>query len=197
MRAYVRGAFAASVGFLSLACNGAQGPEGPAGPQGVRGPKGPPGSGSTIESIHDGSRLRGHYRIWEDGAREFMGTWFDTMLNQSCSASLASDGEERCLPLPVAPTSRALYSDAACTKAILLVFDPATPPAVVPPGYVTVHVSGAKDRYLLVGAKDPSVKTYYADDTGPCMPVGTVTSGYYVYDATIVEPDTFVKSTIQ
>jgi hypothetical protein len=71
---------------------------------------------SAVEQNISGStRLGGDYYVAEDGARQQLG-FYDSQKRALCSAQLASDGAQRCLPQTQTVDVIGLYANASCTQ---------------------------------------------------------------------------------
>ena len=113
---------------------GVAGAKGDIGPAGAAGKDGQPGAaGKDGQGALDGSRLKGRYRVGEDGSREFLG-WHDEQLDADCAWMAASDGKERCIPGSKGGLLFHVYADAGCTTlaGVLENYNPGCQPAKLP-----------------------------------------------------------------
>jgi hypothetical protein len=147
-----------------------------------------------------GTRLRARFARGSDGSQYLIG-WFDTKLNVRCAPSTLSFGAMGGTLDPGKPyacrpsypsvdhqTTLSAYSDAACTKAILLSLQNTVP--------ARAYGGGLYD-FKKTNATPPS--TVYSKDTaGACvssavnLPAGTAV---YVYEANPVSDSEFVTFT--
>jgi hypothetical protein len=142
-----------------------------------------------LQSDTSGTRLTARYTsttvVGADGVQrvtKFFAGWFDSQRNEYCYATLASDGQQRCIPSDTGgpgvaavsggPGQHSYYSDAACTKPIIeVVLDSACPSmpscsACNPPAPKYFRGSGS----ACVGAK--------------LYPVGAQITGTTIYQST-------------
>jgi hypothetical protein len=85
---------------------------------------------SAMADINSGgSRLKANYYAGSDGSQQFLATFHDTMRNEDCAFSTASDGTIRCLPIAGGASGATVseysvyYADAACTQPVVAVSD--------------------------------------------------------------------------
>jgi hypothetical protein len=128
--------------------------------------------GSALADINaGGTRLKANYYAGSDGSQQFLATFHDTMRNEDCAFSTASDGSIRCLPTqgpPASPSNYAVYyADAACTQPILALGNCSGNTA---PRYVQVGgLFGAGKNgpaYYTVGSKTTLTAAYQLSYTG-------------------------------
>jgi hypothetical protein len=175
------------------------------------GPAGPTGpAGGDIEM--SGSRLVARYTtttdVGADGAQRmtkaFAG-WFDTQRNEYCGVELASDGQQRCLPNDTGTATggsvsvssgsgQSAYSDAACTKPVVLVGKCQQVPHYFRTWDTTTCPNGLPHLFL-IGAQ---LSSYYFGGPGNCI-MQPIPAGSSVYDASStaeIPPASFVAFTV-
>jgi hypothetical protein len=190
--------------------NGERGPTGATGATGPQGVPGPAGSGFSPDggSFQSGSRLRAKYLDGADGTKQFV-TWWDSQLQIDCSFQLASDNQQRCLPIqgdPQGAWGYLVFSDTQCTVPVIMI-PPAGGCLNGTPKYVSTGGGGlgvgtgiaCETQSAIWAPGQPySGPVYTQGANGGCTTFsGGVSPGTTFVTATMADPSIFVGATVQ
>jgi len=141
--------------------------------------------GVSGPEYQSGTRLRARVWVSADGAKIFHG-FYDTQLKTACTVTIAEDGLPRCLP---ARDHGALYySDAACTKAVTVVFDDCAAP------YVGAQSGTCGTTFRATTATTSSATTLYDNASGSCAVISVASKALFEAGPKLA-PTGFVKAT--
>jgi hypothetical protein len=159
---------------------------------------------AKADANQSGSRLKAKYYVGKDGSKQFFG-WHDSMLDVDCSFVGAADETTRCLPVGVGvgTSVAAVFSDAACSRPVILVAK-----GCFPTGYVDQFVTApppacAVSFHRIFRSGDPYVGALYtgtpascsaAPEAGPDSP--TAGSDIFALGAEVPQ-GTFVVAVVQ
>jgi hypothetical protein len=150
--------------------------------------------GDTSSEMTDGwlngTRLRAVVQV--AGSSKLFKGWHDTELDVDCRFQFDPDGTERCVPSE--GNGYLQYSDAKCTKLVAIVDSTRPLPAWLPEP--TAFKCRQGPAYRTVGATVAVTDTYSIDQTGACIPGGTI-GGTQITKAVgaVVPTTTFVAAT--
>ena len=133
------------------------------------------------------------YYVGEDGSKQPLLGWHDTMRNEDCYFQKAEDGKLHCIPVVVgaAPT---YFSDDACTSSPLTLVAKASgsacASAITPrPEYVYSSESCGTNRQRWTVSATPAAGTIYSKSGANCTElIPAVAALYDFYPMTSPEP---------
>ena len=122
----------------------------------------------------------------------------DSELGVACSFVRAEDGELRCVPAGLFGLAK-LFTDASCSEAGALYFDPALEPCAGPAaigqlveGDMGDGCEGAVWVADALAEAEPPAEVYWPDGMGGCAPTGSPPIGPY-YAPTRIDPSALVR----
>lgn len=187
--------------------SGANGTPGPIGPVGPPGPAGTPGKAAAEPSAPwtNGTRIRARQTTYTvvgaDGTKQSStgwGGWFDTQRNEPCAVTRASDGKQRCLPATGGSVTASYFSDATCTKPVVLVYAAEVTACSAPyavPAYANSSSTVAGCIENSIHSVGVNVSVMYVKST-TCIPT-TIPTYYKVYElGPEVPASSFVEFTV-
>lgn len=188
---------------LALSLCACVGPEGPPGPPGTNGGDGSSTTTQTPDLFESGTRIKARTTVTEystvDGATRtqtsFVG-WFDSMRNEPCSPTLASDGKTRCLPAAAAPLT-GYFVDAACTvpgAPLSTCLGADAPKYIAIPQPTTCPPSSLGAKVIPVGT--PTTTYYFKSGANCTGPTTTADLAWYPPAGAEIPPTEFVEMTV-
>lgn len=151
---------------------------------------------AEAQAAESGTRLKARWQVAEDGARQFVFQWHDSLRGETCSFTTAADGVLRCLPSTYAALTA--YTNDSCTQRAFG-FAPTCGNASTPNTALVFEQAncGTLYRAFELGAAVSSTGLYVISGAS-CISTGSTYAAYTFHLAGAeIAPGNFVAATEQ